>query len=504
MGFPIRRLSDILYKNLDSNLQPDFYCFVLYNEEHTKFRNFILDKFNDLHNMSRGVVFFILDRPESWLKREDIPYYRQTMGDAYQPALNDKEVEIVCEHFGVHPKKLPAVIAFPNLDSNSCNIFSLKDIENENELMHFFATLFTDERRNDRLERRQQRIPKRGLAVLMERSKKVRRNFRNISTLISYFEDKDNATDVLKKMAREMEELRHEVREGFSKVLTKLEEIHQDLTPLKENAKNTLRQLESLPDNLLKEKDIEEYREKIDGNLLNYSNEIAENYVVDNYVSISNYEFLAEFEENSVSMIRSCLIVENILRDQDVAGFDYSLCSVGLWKALEIELNIILIDTIRYIMSIVESIPSEGYSQKRGRIPVFAGYSYFRKKKDKYFVDINKKNRTVLRNFMFGDLIRLAENFDKNELQTFMELVKEELDFALETKDYMGEFTEKLRTVVYEYRNRCSHTSVMNHNEYLELKELVYSEDGLFQRVADLKKCALALTERDLDLVGGD
>ena len=76
MGYPTKTLSDIInnFEYIESNLQPTFYSFILYKSKNESFRSFILDNFNRLHEQSGESVFFVIDRPEGWLKRDDIAY----------------------------------------------------------------------------------------------------------------------------------------------------------------------------------------------------------------------------------------------------------------------------------------------------------------------------------------------------------------------------------------------------------------------------------------------
>jgi hypothetical protein len=41
---------------------------------------------------------FVLDKPKQWLTRQDIPYYRETMGENYTPDHDDIEVKIAAKY----------------------------------------------------------------------------------------------------------------------------------------------------------------------------------------------------------------------------------------------------------------------------------------------------------------------------------------------------------------------------------------------------------------------
>lgn len=243
-----------------------------------------------------------------------------------------------------------------------------------------------------------------------------------------------------------------------------------------------------MPDSSLKEKDIEELHFKADEELLKYSNKISTSSGVDTFFHLSKYEFLECFEEDCHNMIPSCFITEQLVKKEKVRDFDYSLCSVGFWKTLEIELNIILVDTIRLLKKIVNSIPSNGISLKNGKHNVFGGYKYFKGIEQKYYIDINKKKNDKLLSLMFGDLIRITEYHDSNDLNDIIYKINVELQNVENIKEFMEDFIIKIKTVVYEYRNECSHTGIMKLDEYERLKKLIFDEDGLYKKVSILKE----------------
>lgn len=345
MGFPLQSWGDIISrrKEFEELLRPSFFCFVLYKSTDYMFREFILRNFNFLHNQSRDVVFFVLDKPEDWLKRDDIDYYRNIYGDSYNPELNDEEVDSVCDYFGIHPNKLPAIITFPNLSSKSCNVFSLKDVETHYELEHIFMTLFIDGNERTQNHRKGQ------AGRLYQNAVTLRRRFPRISSQISYFEEGQSIVDKFEQINESINQMRHEMRDGFNTIISKLETIQDEIKPLKLALADKFCELEKLPHSNLRDNEIEELHNKVDEDLIKYSNQIVEELGADKFISLAQYSFLECFEPDSLSMIRSCFITEKLVSREKITEFDYSLCSVGFWKAMEIELNIILIDTIRYV-----------------------------------------------------------------------------------------------------------------------------------------------------------
>lgn len=275
-------------------------------------------------------IFFVLDTPEDWLKREDIEYYRSMYGNHYNPELNDQQVDLVCDYFSIHPNKLPAIVAFPNLSSRSCNVFSLKDIENNTELLSIFKTLFQHGRNVEYGYGR-----KYSNNLLYIRSQVLRRRFPTISTQISYFEDSRNIIDKFEQLNETITQMRDEMREGFNTIISKLENIQEQIKPFKLALADKFKELEKLPQSNLKDKEIEELHNKVDKDLIKYSKQIMDDLGADQFFSLAEFDFLECFEEDSLNMIRSCFITEKLVMKERVSEFDYSLCSVGfgkLWK----------------------------------------------------------------------------------------------------------------------------------------------------------------------------
>lgn len=494
MGFPIRSWSDILRdkERIEANGRPSYYTFLLYKSNHTNFRDYILDNFNRLHDMSVDVVFFVLDKPEEWLKRDDIGYYRTVYDQNYTPELNDAEVDIVCEYFGIHTSLLPTVIAFPNLDSKSCNIFGLKGITDFYKLDRFFGTLLTD--RYIHYTTGQNRF---GMNKLIKVSSIIRREFPEIRSSIAYLDENNTVENKLNQIAEAIDKLHYDMREGFNTVLSKLEQIQEDIKPFKETITCKFEELNKLPDSLMKEKELEELHSIVDKKLLNMSNQIIEDASIDEFCSLAHYEYLECFEEESVNMIRSCFITDHLVTKKHLDSFDYSLCSVGFWKAMEIELNIILIDSIRILRNFIDNIPSRGIPLKSGKCDVFAGYRDKNQTKI-YLIDINKQRDSKLISLMFGELIKISENYENNDLKQVLEKLENEIIAICDVNIFMSEFIESLTMVVREYRNRCSHTGLMKKDEYNDLKDIIFSKNGLYEKIAVLKgNLGLLINEND-------
>lgn len=199
----------------------------------------------------------------------------------------------------------------------------------------------------------------------------------------------------------------------------------------------------------------------------------------DNYV---NYKDC--FEEKSLKMIKTCELMEELIKNQPIIhdnDIDFSVCASGYWKAIEIELNIIFIDTIRKDKHIISSIPSQGISNKKGKYEVFAGYKYYNNKKLTKVIDINKIDKGRLCTCMFGEIISICNHYNENELgkiiyNLYSMIDKEkylEMDYESinnEIYSFMSSIINETKEVVYKYRNKYSHTGIMTDKDLKELK----------------------------------
>lgn len=154
---------------------------------------------------------------------------------------------------------------------------------------------------------------------------------------------------------------------------------------------------------------------------------------------------------------------------------------------MEIELNIILIDTIRLIKNVIDTIPSSGISIKSGKCEVFAGYKWIKSVKQEYKININNKREDKLCSFMFGDLIKVSEYYKQNEFNNVLEIIYEEASTMIDVHSFMNGLVNQITDVVHNFRNQCSHTGIMKEDEFRNLKNIIFSEEGLYKKISQLK-----------------
>ena len=130
--FPIRNFSDFLsnMEQIKETLNPPFYVILLYKEEHSEFRHYVISNFINMHDYSGNVAIIVNDAiPEGWRHKNDSKFYNEMMGKDYRPDLNDHEIDIICKYFEIDPQGLPYVISFSNFKWYSFNTFSFADAQ---------------------------------------------------------------------------------------------------------------------------------------------------------------------------------------------------------------------------------------------------------------------------------------------------------------------------------------------------------------------------------------
>lgn len=160
-------------------------------------------------------------------------------------------------------------------------------------------------------------------------------------------------------------------------------------------------------------------------------------------VSLTKYGYLSCFEETSIQMIKSCIFADRLVAEQHVDGFDYSLCAAGYWKAIEIELNIIVVDTIRKLKNIIDYIPNDGNSNGNNRVWIDAR----KRGRPPYRVNINKKYNNRLTSCMFADILNIAENYTNNEFKIIINSLFEENEYYADLSEFMTQFIKEIRDI---------------------------------------------------------
>lgn len=474
-GYRINEVFE-LDRNLNKRLhsQPAFYCLFLCKSSHQEFLEYINRNFEKLSKMSGKHIDFYM--------------FNKDMFECFSTDLDDdfdKKVDQACEVFGVHPTRLPAVLLFPSLNSRDCNTFffednaiSLLDIFLNEVFNGKYLNLFLPE--SDRFSKREKNYRSRPLPIsslLSSATRHIRRVLPSIRYQLCY-SGEDSIGDQLDYLIRSNQE----IKQGMNKILVKLQEIQSEFMPYKLKMQKQLQKLLTLPESEMKESEIEELRADMDEQFWKYTNIISNGQNMP--VFLAEYDYLISFEDKSKEMIKSCMKVEELVNKEKLEDFDYSLCAVGYWKAMEIELNIIIVDTIRKLKSIINTIPNTGISNRHNPVKVYAGIRW----NERYMVNINKKKDNKLTSLMFGDMLSISENYDNNEFKDIINTIYINNKYYTGLTEFMKHFVNDIREIVNTYRNEYSHTGILTFEELNGLKSRIFEEEGAYFKIALLKK----------------
>ena len=476
MGYPIKSLKDILTnKDEISMMYPNSsYAFILYKNEHTKFKNFILRNFNMFDDHSPEIIFFLLDYPEEWFNNYRRQDHVKLHGQEYRYHLRDHEVEKVIEHFNISEFQLPMVITFKSLNSYKSSVFSLSNIQmDEFALMDFFTTLFR---------------PLNNQETYYSRSQYIHSNFDGIASKVVGNPNKDKIFVVFEKIIEAIELIDEEAISELPELAAVkqfLENILDSFLESKEFFKEKILELETAlkqSDSVEIEKEIEKLHHSADSKLY----EFQQNFwfgeeTLQSLLGRTHY-FASIFEEESLSMIRSSLLTEKTMKQLDVSDYDYSLFAVGYWKALEIELNIVVADAIRMLHNYVNSIPSRGYSTRKDKLLVEG-----MRRRKVIQINVNEYQSNERKDLMFGQIIQLMDYADGNGYIEVLDQITKKLKTLEQQQQFRLKLINDLKEIVYEYRNKGSHTSKLTEQDLQKVKNILFEQNGLYHRIAKIK-----------------
>jgi hypothetical protein len=477
LGYPTKTLRDIINnrEEIQREYPSVYYAFILYKNEHIEFKNYILRNFNRFDRNSPNVLFFLLDYPADWFDNYRRRDHVELHGKDYQYQLNDEEVDKVIEHFGIKNFKLPLVITFKSLHSFKTSVFSLSNVQdNDFELDTFFLSLYR---------------PLVGNEDYYERSQLIHRQFPNIPSEVVTNPNQDRMYMVFEKIIDVIEFIRDEDIEQYPElgVLKQmLETILYSFLESKEVFKEKIILLEKALaecDSVETEIALEKVRQEVDNELYVFQQKIKVGSKTLEELLGGRQFFMNVFEkDSSLSMIRSALLTEEIVLQSDISDYDYSLCAVGFWKALEIELNIVVADAIRMLHRYINSIPSYGRTLKKKNLLV----SGLRQGKV-VDINVNEVKDNKVKDLMFGPMLQLMDYAEENRYKEILEEVTKHLKTIDQQQQFKMNLLKDLREIVYEYRNKGSHTSHLNKQDLQNIKEILLKQNGLFHRIAKIK-----------------
>lgn len=462
-----------------------------------------------------------------------------TMNELFKNSLlSETELSLMINKlFRINEKELPVCIYLGDLQGNICTSYSLKNISSEsiNEIFEKTAKELKLKKifsiKNDKMNMICEKSFNKNYAKKSTHHNKKLYGDKSIEYFFNSCIMRRTIIDDINNIYKDIELLYKKTKSiklKREKDISSIGDNHNNLNEIYDKSDNDFLEIaalinekNNLIDNIYKENSLLELYDEKNENLgimpkfkdwISVEEDYDEEYEssidiheYDNYPIIKN-DYKQYFEKKSLTMINTCEVTEKLLRSQlilDDEDIDFSVCASGYWKALEIELNIIFIDTIRKNKGIIQEIPSQGISYKKGKYEVFSGYKYYDNKKIPQMVNINKIDKGKLCSCMLGELLHISQNYSKNELDKiiyglYLMIEKEKSvpwsktqrnkDIDYEISVFMNSIVNETRYIVNKYRNIYSHTGVMTEEELYELKNILFKNDGLYYRIGLLKK----------------
>lgn len=370
-----------------------------------------------------------------------------------------------------------SMILFENINTTICKVIDCKDIAQPDliTIFQFIQSIKPDDKFNVM-------NPLKKKNTVTNICNWIQENYSQVSIVQATLRS-DDAVNTTRYYALDNEE-----RELLIKLLAKAdkEDIESGLSSIKERR-------QALIENYRKEGRLAKAEEllcEID-DLVIHNNEIfASNHYINVDDEFDQYSFLSNYSEKSKQLIKSCLISERALYGKVDNNFDYTLCASGYWRAIEIELNLVLVDGLRYYRHVINKLPSDNVSLIKGPVEEKIGtrLDYKLNTNIDIMENINRKGaKSILKSVMFGSLTGLSQYYSENNVLKIFDKVHE-LNPDLKVYKKLDTFLDNLN-IVYEFRNRCSHQDMLYKDEFIKLKNILFDLDcGIFKMISELKK----------------
>lgn len=520
MGHPINSFSYLLDNWRVLRERYPYYAFFLFTPDHQGFYDLFLRRFEAWDELSGGgcMFFAVAPPPPSWNDRaRERDYWRHYMANSHQEQGYDSDaVRQAARYFSVPAEYLPAIVLFQDLEQDNTLTIKLNGftMEEADAFVHnLFQLLKHPSLRTDgyswRLQSLVERLPldrRVGSAWIdeyLQRHADSRRQRRapvtvhgdrfgphhftyTVGSSTSIATTLESMLHEMERLGQRVEELQTEQREGFRQVNVRLEEISivlkESIGRIDSFRKPFLVRwvdAESNSDAEAREEVLAELHSEFDDFLRHESSFLAERLYRPGRTSFPAelHSIELDLEEESRAVLGAAEILWQHLRKATLAyPIDYAVCGIGLWKALEIELNRAFVDALRVHNGLCQSgQPSVRQSVRptAARITL-KGMFLPDRIKDVCINPCDETHPDRLRSLELGPVGALLAASERNKLADIMKGLT--IPLGPDDRD-IPDFASKLASRVDEirkhYRNGYAHIQRMERPAYETLRSMM-------------------------------
>lgn len=511
MGHPLNSI-DYLIESWDHlKNRFSYYGFFLFLPDHP-FAEVFEEHFLHWDEISGGgsMFFAIAPPPEGWLeKARNREYWRYYVANSNSSIAYDvSAVRQAAQHFHVPSEHLPTFVIFRNLfhsDSVSIDLGGLSFIETATYLHNVFLVLNNPDVQRyfnlwqlrellDVIPKDEAKPPNELTAIVkaLRNQRRLQRGKLNvggrqlsahhIASRVEHAESINtillNMQQELRRLGDEVSELRHEQREGFQGVHVHLERIQvvleETVLRIQEFREPFIVRWQTILEQDLPAHELQEERERLhnefdaflEGESRQLSARLQEASPPILPDIIKPYEYLLE-PYSKQALATSELLWTHLSKKDLHSLVDYSVCGIGLWKSLEIEVNRTFVDALRIFNGIAQGGQAsiEQMPQKKSRVEEIASFKTNNGIKESR-IDISRSDdRGLLMGVELGKVGGIITNSQKNSLSDLLRgLSLAGVQPGKSDHDYLNDLGEGIKQVARVYRNSYAHIHPMRYD----------------------------------------
>ncbi|MBD3329768.1 hypothetical protein GF357_04725 [Candidatus Dojkabacteria bacterium] len=530
MGHPVNGIQYLINEWNYLKNRYSYYAFFLFTESDKNFAELFQEMMFRWDDISGdGTMFFaVAPPPKGWEEKAgDRHYWKHFKANSHKDIdYDDDSVKQVARYFNISESNFPNVVVFSDLrktETLTIELSGLSTAETKNYIENIFLLLNNSTVRRYRqlwkihlllddlpidkcvdiqwinsyvnsmwdIKRRRHFQKKHGKPIPFA---KVASNHRVIrhETTIPIEQTIQSILQEMRRLTDEVAELRHEQREQFANVNFSLERIENVLNETINriekyrihfverwlDAEYSASSFEEL--SLIREKLTQDFDDFLLTQRDHLTRRIRSSFQIPQELNLYN-DIL---ESNSRAALESSEALWNYFRINPYENKgDYSICGIGLWKALEIELNRTVVDTLRVHHGIANTgtpsvIQLVEYKDKYKEVGWFGSQGYKPVIINPYTDSDPEIRQKQLKGITLGTLAALLQGISRNNLNSLIAKIKINLATTDTSHlDFITNVGEQVQIITNRYRNVHAHLRQMDRNTYKSFRQLMLDDN---------------------------